>query len=165
MGVGPPYNDAVGQRSPEFNPQASGVFYGLRKGHTRGHLYRAILESFGFNIRHGLESFYPQGHPIKRLIATGGGARSPLWRQIVSDITGMSQEYVPEADAPIGCAFLAGLALGWFDDFQALQKDWVKVKAITLPDPKASEKYETAFQIYLELHTALKPVFDHNIVP
>ena len=155
----------LGQRSPEFNPQASGVFYGLRKGHTRGHLYRAILESFGLNIRHGLESFYPQGHPIKRLIATGGGARSPLWRQIVSDITGLSQEYVPEADAPIGCAYLAGLALGWFEDFQPLQKDWVKVKAITHPDPEASEKYEAVFQLYLDLHAALKPVFDKTIIP
>jgi xylulokinase len=155
----------LGQRSPEFNPQASGVFFGLRKGHTRGHLYRAILESFGFNIRHGLESFYPQGHPIKRLVATGGGARSPIWRQIVSDITGLSQEYVPEADAPIGCAYLAGLALGWFEDFKPLQDDWVKVDAITHPDPKATDLYEAAYQIYLELHTALRPVFDRSTVP
>ena len=155
----------LGQRSPEFNPQASGVFFGLRKGHTRGHLYRAILESFGFNIRHGLESFYPQGHPIKRLIATGGGARSPLWRQIVSDITGLRQEYVPDADAPLGCAYLAGLALGWFEDFQPLQNDWVKVKAITQPNPEAGEKYEASYHLYLELHAALKPVFNNNIVP
>ncbi len=153
----------LGQRSPEFNPQASGVIYGLRKGHTRGHLYRAILESFGFNIRHGLESFYPQGHPIRRLIATGGGARSPLWRQIVSDITGLCQEYVPEADAPVGCAYLAGLALGWFEDFQPLQEDWVRVKAETVPDLAAHERYERSYQVYLDLHTALKPVFNNDI--
>jgi xylulokinase len=152
----------LGQRSPEFNPHASGVFYGLRKGHTREHLYRAILESFGFNIRHGLESFYPQGHPIKRLIATGGGARSPLWRQIVSDITGLSQEYVPEADAPVGCAYLAGLALGWFDDFLPLQENWVKVKAKTVPNPAISEQYEGTYQLYLDLHSALRPVFTKN---
>ena len=150
----------LGQRSPEFNPQASGVFFGLKKGHTRGHLYRSILESFGFNIRHGLESFYPQGHTIKRLIATGGGASSRLWRQIVSDITGLEQEYVPGADGPVGCAYLAGLALGWFKDFQVLQNDWVKVAAITQPNPDTREKYDSAYQIYLELHTALKPVFN-----
>ena len=155
----------LGQRSPEFNPRASGVFFGLRKGHSRNHLYRAILESFGFNIRHGLESVYPQGHPIKRLIATGGGARSPLWRQIVSDITGLSQEYVPEADAPVGCAYLAGLALGWFEDFKPLQDEWVRVDAITHPDPNNADRYEAAYQIYLELHTALRPVFEHSAVP
>jgi xylulokinase len=48
----------LGQRSPEFNPQASGVLFGLKKGHTREHLFRAILESFGFNIRHGLETLH-----------------------------------------------------------------------------------------------------------
>lgn len=152
----------LGQRSPEFNPHASGVFFGLKKGHTRGHLFRSILESFGHNIRHGLESFYPKGHPIKRLIATGGGARSKLWRQIVSDITGLEQEYVPEADGPVGCAYLAGLALGWFKDFDVLQNDWVKVTAVTQPNPETRERYDSAYQIYLELHSALKPVFDKS---
>jgi xylulokinase len=149
----------LGQRSPEFNPHASGVFFGLRKGHSRGHLFRAILESFGFNIRHGLESFYPGGHPITRLIATGGGARSQLWRQVVSDITGLPQEYVPVADAPLGCAYLAGLALGWFKDFEPLQKEWVQVEEITEPDEENAAKYEAPYQLYLELHNALEPVF------
>jgi xylulokinase len=150
----------LGQRSPVFNPQASGVLFGLKKGHTREHIYRAILESFGFNIRHGLESFYPQGHPIKRLIATGGGASSQLWRQIVTDITGLKQEYVPDADGPVGCAYLAGLALGWFKDFSDLQENWVKVVGENVPDPASAEKYESAFQIYLELHTAIEPVYN-----
>jgi xylulokinase len=153
----------LGQRSPEFNPQASGVLFGLKKGHTRGHLFRAILESFGFNIRHGLEAFYPQGHPIKRLIATGGGAASQLWRQIVTDITGLKQEYVPDADGPVGCAYLGGLALGIFTDFDILQKDWVKVTAETVPYPESAEKYESAYRVYVELHKALKPVY--NIQP
>ena len=56
----------LGQRSPEFNPHASGVFYGLRKGHTREHLYRAILESFGFNIRHGLVQVFLENQQIFR---------------------------------------------------------------------------------------------------
>jgi xylulokinase len=154
----------LGQRSPEFNPEASGVFFGLKKAHGRGHLFRAILESFGFNIRHGLECFYPQGHPIKRLIATGGGASSLLWRQIVSDITGLRQEYVPDADGPVGCAYMAGIALGWFTDFETLQKDWVKVTAVTEPHPETQAKYNANYQIYVELHGALKPVFRRHFV-
>jgi xylulokinase len=149
----------LGQRSPEFDPYASGVYFGIKKAHTRGHLYRAVLESFGFTIRHGLERFYPQGHPLSRLVATGGGARSSLWRQIVSDITGLPQEYIPDSDGPLGCAYIAGLALGWFDDFTPLKNEWVQAAGITEPQPEAHELYEKSYQTYLALHTALKPVF------
>jgi xylulokinase len=149
----------LGQRSPEFNPYASGVFYGIKKAHTRGHLFRAVLESFGFSIRHGLESFYPHGHSLSRLVATGGGARSAIWRQIVSDITDLPQEYVPDSDGPLGCAYMAGLALGWFHDFEVLKKSWVKVAGVTLPDPAVHARYEKPFQIYVDLHAALKPIF------
>lgn len=149
----------LGQRSPEFNPYASGVFFGIKKAHTRGHLYRAVLESFGFSIRHGLESFYPQGHTLQRLVATGGGARSPLWRQIVSDITGLRQEYVPDSDGPLGCAYMAGLALGWFKDFQPLKDEWVQVSGATDPHPGTQSQYEASYQTYVALHAALKPIF------
>jgi len=154
----------LGQRSPEFDSYASGVFFGVKKAHTRGHLFRAILESFGFSIRHGLESFYPNGHPLTRLVATGGGARSPLWRQIVSDISGLYQEYIPDSDGPLGCAYLGGLALGWFNDFEILKTQWVKASGVTEPNPAAQEQYDRAYRIYAELHTALKPVFKKSVL-
>jgi xylulokinase len=151
-----------GQRSPDFNPYASGVFFGINKTHTRAHFYRAILESFGYTIRHGFKNFYPDGHPIKRLVATGGGARGTIWRQIVSDITGIRQEYVPDAEGPMGNAYMAGLALGWFEDFDVLQKDWVEVTAVTDPDPGAQATYDEHFATYLQLHEALDPMFSHK---
>lgn len=151
-----------GQRSPIFNPWATGCFFGLKKAHTRGYLYRAILESFGYTIRHGFESFYPQGHPIKRLVATGGGARSSLWRQIVSDITGLRQEYVPDADGSLGDAYMAGLALGWFKDFDVLQKEWIDVTAVTEPNPDAQEIYTRHYTTYAALNEALLPVYQHH---
>jgi len=153
-----------GQRSPDFNPWANGVFFGLRGVHGRDHLFRAILESWGYSIRYGLESHYPQGHPIKRLVATGGGARSPLWRQIVSDITGMVQEYVPEADGPLGAAYIAGLAVGIFEDFECLQSDWVQVSAITRPDPDAKQIYDRYYPIFVELHDALRHSYQNHYV-
>jgi xylulokinase len=145
-----------GQRSPEFNPQATGVYFGMKNVHSRGHLFRALLESWGYSIRHGLEVNYPEGHPIQRLVATGGGARSPLWRQIVSDITGMRQEWVKEADGPIGAAYLAGMAIGIFSDFIPLQREWVCTDAITEPDPEAYKLYDRYYPIYVELHSAVR---------
>ena len=163
--VVPPGSDGLillpyfqGQRSPVFNPWAVGVYFGLKQFHTRGHLFRAILESFAFTIRHGFESFYPNGHPVKRLVATGGGARSPLWRQIVSDITGIRQEYVPEADGPVGAAYVAGLSIGWYQDFEVLRNEWVKVTAVNEPNPETQSIYEKYYEVYKDLHTALTPV-------
>lgn len=147
----------LGQRSPEFNPQASGAFYGIRRTHSRGHFFRAILEAWGYTIRFGLERYYPQGHPLARLIATGGGARSPLWRQIVTDITGIRQEYVPNAEGALADAYLAGMALGWFKDFATLKSEWVQAAGVTLPDPAQQAKYASqAYPLFVELHGLLK---------
>jgi len=148
-----------GQRSPDFDPWATGVFFGLKASHDRAALYRAMLESFGYTIRHGLEAGYPQGHPLHRLVATGGGARSPLWRQIVSDITGIRQEYVPEADEALGDAYLAGMALGWFKDFDDLQSEWVRPASVSEPNPAAQATYDRLYPIYVDLHAALRPAF------
>jgi len=148
-----------GQRSPWFDPFASGVYFGMTQSHTRSHLFRAILESFGYMLRHGLEEFYPHGQPIKRLVATGGGAKSPLWRQIVSDITGLSQEYVPNAEGAIGAAYVAGIALGWYKDFETLRNEWVVVEDITQPNPAAKQIYDQYFLVFRELHLALLPIF------
>jgi xylulokinase len=148
-----------GQRSPEFDPLATGVFFGMTPVHTRGHYFRAVLESWGYSVRDGLETSYPQGSPIRRLIATGGGARSPLWRQVVSDITGLPQSYVPEADGPLGAAYVAGLALGWFKDFEPLRRLWVHSEGKTEPDPANRDVYDCMYQIYRQLHRDLRPAF------
>ncbi len=152
-----------GQRSPEFDPHASGVFFGMTPAHQRAHYFRAVLESWGYSIRDGLETSYSQGSPIRRLVATGGGARSPVWRQVVSDITGLPQAYVPEADGPIGSAYVAGLALGWFEDFEPLRRTWVRKAGTTEPDPANREAYDRLFPIYRRLHRDLREAFrDHR---
>lgn len=148
-----------GQRSPEFDPRATGVFFGMTPTHTRGHFFRAVLESWGHAIRDGLETSYGERSPIRRLVATGGGARSPLWRQIVSDITGLPQSYVPEADGPMGAAYVAGLALGWFEDFEPLRRTWVRREGMTEPNPEAHRVYDRLYPVYRQLHQDLRQAF------
>jgi xylulokinase len=149
----------LGQRSPWFNPWATGVYFGVKSTQGRGHFYRSMLEAWGYSIRHGLETYYPEGHSLRRLVATGGGARSPLWRQIVSDITGIRQDYVPEADGPLGAAYVAGLAVGLFPDFEVLRNQWVRVSAATEPDPNTREIYNRYYPIYVGLHEDLEKRF------
>ncbi len=148
-----------GQRSPEFDPRATGVFFGMTPTQTRAHYFRAVLESWGYSIRDGLTTSYPQGSPIRRLVATGGGARSSVWRQIVSDITGLPQTYVPEADGPLGAAYVAGLALGWFADFEALRSEWVRHAGVTQPNVSSAQVYDRMYPLYRALHRDLRHTF------
>lgn len=148
-----------GQRSPEFDPQASGVYFGMTPAQGRGHFFRAVLESWGYSIRDGLETSYPEGSPIRRMVATGGGARSELWRQVVSDITGLPQSYVAESDGSLGAAYVAGLALGWFQDFEPLRRMWVRSAATTQPNPATRAVYDRHYPIYRRLHRDLRQAF------
>jgi xylulokinase len=150
----------LGQRSPVFDPLAKGVFFGLSMSHTRAHLYRAILESYGYGIRHGLEeTSRSQDVEVKRLIATGGGAQSPLWRQIVSDIVGVSQEYVARADAPLADAYLAGYGVGLFPGFETLRQEWLEVTSVTESRMDIHPQYQPFYEIYKDLHGALRNQF------
>ena len=96
---------------------------------------------------------------MKRLIATGGGARSPLWRQIVSDIVGVAQEYVSLADAPLADAYLAGYGVGIFSDFGTLRQEWLEVTSVTQPRMDIHRQYQPFYRIYKDLHQALKNEF------
>lgn len=148
-----------GQRSPIDNPYASGVYFGLRAHHQKAHLYRAILEAWGYSIRYGLEITYPQGFSFRRLVATGGGAKSQLWRQIVSDILGIGQDYVPNSEGTIGAAYVAGLAIGIFKDFKELTESWVSVQETTFPDYRQRPAYERSYQAFRMLHDDLRETF------
>ncbi len=152
----------LGQRSPKFNPHASGAFIGLRRSHTRSHLFRSLLEAWGYTIRYGLESYYPTGHPLKRLIATGGGARSQLWRQIVTNITRIPQEYAPNAEGAIADAYLAGMAIGYFENFKEFLTKWLSPNDVTLPQPEKSQIYDEGYSRFIKIHQILEPIFNFN---
>ena len=135
---------------PKFDPLYTGVIFGLTTAHTRVHIYRALLEAFGYNVLHGLSE--AKDIEIKRIVATGGGAKSPLWRQILSDIINMPQEYIAKADAPLGDAYLVGYGLGIFKEFKPIKREWLKVTEITKPRPEVHKLYEKLFKIYMNLH-------------
>ena len=100
----------AGERTPINDPDARGVYAGLTLSHTKAHLYRASLEGTAYGVRHNLETMSAMGAPPRRLVAVGGGAKNPLWLQIVSDVSGLPQD-VPERTigASYGDAFMAGL--------------------------------------------------------
>ena len=77
-----------GERTPHADPDARGCFIGLTLAHGRGHLVRSIMEGVAYSLRDSLEIFEGLGVPIRQIRASGGGSRSPLWRQIQADVFG-----------------------------------------------------------------------------
>ncbi|QGP91107.1 Xylulose kinase [Neomoorella glycerini] len=146
----------MGERTPVVNPQARGIILGLTTAHTGAHLYRALMEAFGYALR---DSYEQTKIPLKRVVATGGGARSQLWRQIVTDILGLPLEYTAKGDAALGNAYFAGYALGYFPNFEGIKNEWLQVEEVTTVNPTAHQFYEYYFGLYQILNKKLAPVY------
>lgn len=141
-----------GERTPLNDPHARGVIAGLSLAHGRGHLYRAILEAIAFGVAHNMEAMRAAGARPRRAVAVGGGARSELLLQIVSDVTGIEQELPAQTlGASYGDAFLAGLATGLVP-MSALESQWVRMARRFVPDPELHELYQESYRIYRDLY-------------
>jgi xylulokinase len=100
----------MGERTPHLDPEARAVLAGLTASHTRGHIVRAILEGVAFSLKDTFTIFDEMNVPVKNIRLGGGGARSPLWRQIQADVYGHEVEIVEaEEGAAYGAAILAGV--------------------------------------------------------
>lgn len=141
-----------GERSPLYDPDARGVVVGLSLAHGRGHLYRAVLEATAYAVAHNLEAMQAAGGVAQRSVAVGGGARSELLLQIVSDVTGVELALPEEIiGASYGDAFLAGLAIGWLD-LTALPREWVRLARQFVPDPVRHSIYQEYYAVYRALY-------------
>ena len=141
-----------GERTPLHDPLARGVIAGLSLRHTRGDVYRALLEGVGFGLRHNLETMIGAGAVVRRAVAIGGGAKNPLWLQIVSDATGVRQHLTKRAiGAAYGDAFRAGLAVG-LTKREDLARDWVALGDVVEPDPDVRADYDAAYRDYRALY-------------
>ena len=142
----------AGERTPVFDPNARGVLAGLTLRHGRGHLFRAAYEGIAFGIRQILERF-DDAHEASRTVAVGGGLKSPVWAQAISDVTGRSQ-LVPEQaiGASYGDALLAGIGVGLLP----ADTDWATIEREITPDPRNRERYEELFATWARLYPATR---------
>src|SRR4029079_17671043 len=138
----------AGERTPVFDPQARGVVAGLTLRHGRGHLFRAAYEGISFGIRQILERF-DDAHSATRTVAVGGGLRSPIWAQAVSDIT-VRPHLVPEQaiGASYGDALLAAIGVGLVPP----DTDWAKIAREIKPDARNRDLYEGLYATWRELY-------------
>ncbi len=151
----------TGERTPYPDPLARGAFVGLTVRHTQAHMTRAVLEGVAFGLRDSFELMKAVGlAEITQVRASGGGARSPLWRQILADVLGVELVTVNTTEgAAYGAALLAATGAGVFPDVPAACTAVVTVTGRTEPGP-ASRFYEEMYPLYRALYPALRPTFN-----
>ena len=134
-----------------FDGSIRGSFSGFTWTHRAEHFYRALLESFAYDLALTVDAVaeqYPE-YTLDRLKIIGGGAKSPAWVQILADVTGRTFERLNREDVALwGAAILAGNALGIFPDVQATAALHVSVQEQILPDPKRYAFYRIQVEEY-----------------
>lgn len=145
-----------GERTPIHDPKARGVWFGLSLKHTKGDMYRAILEGVAYGLRHNFEVMQEEGVQPERILAVGGGTKNSLWMQIIADVANI-QMVVPEQQigASYGDAFLAARGIGLYQNLSEIKR-WIRIKDTIQPNPKNREAYEIYYQIYRDLYARTK---------
>jgi xylulokinase len=148
----------LGEKTPLFDPAARGVLSGFTLAHTRAHVYRAILEAVAYGFRHHLDVLKERGHIPRRALISDGGARSPLWRQIVADVLGMPVTWCDHSSGgALGAALVAGVATGVWG--WEMARTVAHPRGVAEPQPAAAAAYDAGYAAYRSLYPALAPFF------
>lgn len=153
----------TGERTPHPDPLARGAFVGLTVRHTKAHMARAVLEGVSFGLRDSLEIMKDMGVSIGNVRASGGGAKSEVWRQIQADIFGYPLSTIAIDEGPaLGAALLAGVGTGAYSSVEEACSAVVKA----VPGAKVNEAnaaiYNRYYDVYKSLYPALKNSF-HSV--
>jgi xylulokinase len=150
----------MGERTPHLDPNARAALVGLAANHGRGHIVRAILEGVAFSLRDSLTIFSEIDVPAKRIRLGGGGAKSPVWRQIQADVYGMEVETVAaEEGAAYGAAILAGVGSAAWPSVDSACEAIVRVATTTQADPQAVRVMQERYKEFRRVYPALASIF------
>jgi xylulokinase len=149
----------MGERTPHLDPRARAALVGLTASHTRAHVIRAILEGVAFSLRDTLTIFAEMNVPVRNIRLGGGGARSPVWRQIQADVYGQPVEIVAaEEGAAYGAAILAGVGARVWSSAEEASDAVVRVAQRVTPRPDSVAVMNTSYAAYRRVYPALRSV-------
>jgi xylulokinase len=149
----------MGERTPHLDPNASGALVGLTAQHTRAHTIRAILEGVAFSLRDTFTIFSELGVPVNSVRLGGGGARSPLWRQIQADSYGMPVDLIAaEEGAAYGAGLLAGVGAGVWHSVESACKTAVRVAKRVEAIEANVELMNQRYKEYRKVYPALRGI-------
>jgi xylulokinase len=148
-----------GERTPHLDPRARGAFIGLQLRHGAAHMARAVMEGVVYSLKDSLDLIAGMGVAIDQVIATGGGARSPVWRQLQADVFGVPvyRNKVDEGPA-LGAALLAGVAAGCYRDLTEACSHVEIDPEPTRPDRQRHQLYRRYHAAFVEAYGATAPL-------
>lgn len=150
----------MGERSPLMDNDARGAFIGLSAMHTRRDLLRAVMEGVVYGLRQNVDVLRAMGVNPEAMLACGGGAKSPFWRQMMADVFHAPVKTVHNAEGPaLGAAILAGVAAGLYADIPAACQALIRESEPLTPSQEAAAAYEPYYQQFLSLYPALKNAY------
>lgn len=150
----------AGERTPHADPLARGCFIGLTLSHSRGHLARSVMEGVTYALRDSLAIIRELRVPVKEIRVSGGGSKSPLWRQIQADVFGQDVVTINAEQGPAyGVALLAAVGSGAFKNIAEACAATIRVVSRTQCDKKAAKIYDRGFPAYQRLYQSLKDDF------
>jgi len=149
----------LGERTPHLDSHATAAFVGLNAGHTRGHLTRAVMEGVAYSLRDSFTLFAEMGVPVHGVRLGGGGARSPLWRAIQSEVYGHTCDVLAaEEGGAYGTALLAGVGGGGWTTVESACAQAIQVAEQIVPDESAVKRYSQGYGGFRKVYPALKAV-------
>jgi xylulokinase len=151
----------TGERTPHPDPLARAAFVGLTVRHGMAHCTRAVLEGVAFGLKDSFELMKSAGlAKIEQVRVSGGGARSPLWRQILADVFESELVTVNTTEgAAYGAALLAGVGTTHWPDVESACESVVKITGRTVPSEPNAATYRKLYPRYRELYPTLKSTF------
>ncbi|NCD32216.1 MAG: hypothetical protein EOL87_02240 [Spartobacteria bacterium] len=142
----------MGERSPIWDPAACGMLIGLNLVHTKAHMYRSFLEGVAMALRHNMDEVLGKIPLDSTLLLVGGAAKSALWTQIFSDVTGFPISIIKEqVEAPLGDALLAAVGIGLVDDPEVM-RSWFTIEEVAQPQDAAHTVYNTLYSVYKDMY-------------
>lgn len=136
-------------------------FFGIQRKHRAAHFYRAVLEGVALASWRNLQQLRNLGLKPEQLIASGGGARSPLWLQIKASVYDMPiLQTRNRENGTTGCAIIAGVGVGLYSDFPCGVRKMVSFEEEIYPDPRMTEFYRESYALFDKLYQQSLPLYD-----
>ena len=147
------------QITPYLDDKLRASFVGATGHHTKAHFNRAALEGIAYSMKDCYATLERLGIAPTQAVLIGGGAKAPLWRQIMADMLGIPLRTVEDVDSSLGSAMLAGVATGVFASHQEAASKCIRMKDEILPDPQGVAFYAERFELYKRIAAALAPIY------
>lgn len=152
----------MGERSPILDENARGVFFGLSAIHNKYHMIKAIMEGVSYSQKQCLELIKDMGIEIDNMYICGGGAKSDIWRQTISDMYNLNTIALENEEGPaLGVAILASVACGIYSDIKDACEKLIKTKDEVKPIKENYNNYIKFYEIYKNLYINLKESFEN----